>query len=210
MDYSKQLEFHNTLIKHYGTNRATGWSYTGQLVRFNAIAKYIADHKHVLDYGCGSGDLFAYIYHKSPAYSGVDINPELIEYAKRKYSLHAFNTPKFIVGDHKSLISTYDYVVASGVFSYKPDYTEYQYKQEVKECIGTLWSKCRNTMIINFLSERSKNRLELMIRHTLYSIQDIITIVESLDCGSFDILHSIKDNDITLVVSKQFLEHTIT
>ncbi len=209
MDYSKQLEFHNALIKHYGVHLATGWSAPGQWVRFNAISKYITHYSHVLDYGCGTGDFLAHICNKSVSYCGVDINPELIQHAKNRYTGFPDIQRRFIVGDHTSLDSSYDYVIASGVFSYRPEYTQYQYKREVKECIGTLWSKCRNTMVVNFLSDRSKNRLELMVRHTLYSAQDVLNIVESLDCESFDILHSIKNNDITLVVSKQFYEQTI-
>jgi len=79
----------NRLMLHGDRPEALRWSPAGQIARYDALS-LISDSLHgksVIDYGCGKGDLYAHWTSRKirPQYTGIDINPELIELARLKY-----------------------------------------------------------------------------------------------------------------------------
>jgi len=69
----------------------------------------------VLDVGCGFGDFFGHLADVGVAvdYVGVDINPKLLELARRKYPGARFVQADILTDD----VGGADYVVASGTFN---------------------------------------------------------------------------------------------
>ena len=82
--YSKRLQ------KFGYDPRTLGWdSQKNQESRFK-IATNSFDMKDlsVLDLGCGLGDFYTYLKNQfipTSSYSGIDINPELIDFCKKKH-----------------------------------------------------------------------------------------------------------------------------
>ena len=86
-------------------------------IRFDVLVELgLFDGCSVLDVGCGFGDFFGYLSRDrgmSVRYTGIDINPALIDIARRKYPAAAF-----AVGDAQSdEIPFADFIVSSGAFN---------------------------------------------------------------------------------------------
>lgn len=110
--YSDRLDVHGVSPK------TLGWDNGRAELRFEILcSRWDFTGASVLDFGCGFGDLCAFLTAKGVKgvrYLGVDVNPRLIEVARGQ-------NPKaeFICADilEESLDRTVDYVVASGVFN---------------------------------------------------------------------------------------------
>lgn len=123
-----------------------GWASTyNQQIRFKILSQ-IGDlnNKTVLDFGCGLGDFYPYIKSIYPLvkYSGIDFLAEYIEANKIKYP-----EVEFQHGDSQSITQNYDYIITSGVFSYKIDNANLKYK----EVISTLYQHSNIAFGGNFL-----------------------------------------------------------
>ncbi len=118
LDFAHLEEDYEKALKLYGPGPKAllWWDYRSMAIRFRMLAKHIpVNEKHILDAGCGLGDLLPFLYAKSPnfKYLGVDINKEFIELAKKHYEGHRFE-----VGDpfNKS-VGKFDVVISSGVMN---------------------------------------------------------------------------------------------
>jgi cyclopropane fatty-acyl-phospholipid synthase-like methyltransferase len=81
----------------------------------------------LLDAGCGLGDLSAYLKLKGYTnldYTGIDIVPEMIAAAQKKYP-----DRKFSVQDLATVNQKYDYIIASGALNivYQSQETQFDY-----------------------------------------------------------------------------------
>jgi trans-aconitate methyltransferase len=119
-DQKRILHYYQSALTEYGENdaRSVHWSdQTGQQKRFLVLSQ-IADlnGRSVLDVGCGLGDLYKFFFSQNinADYTGIDIVPEFIVAARER-----FPNVQFEVKDISAETKTYDYVLASGVLSYK-------------------------------------------------------------------------------------------
>lgn len=116
------IERYNERLAKLGeTAQALGWRDAAQQrLRFEVLLG-IGDCTgcDVLDIGCGFGDLYDFIRERGAAnvrFTGTDLNPALIEAAKRRYpdaSFHA-TTDLTQFGDRSQ-----DYVFISGLFNFR-------------------------------------------------------------------------------------------
>jgi len=122
------IDLYEKRLDKYGMDiKTVGWSsISQQLARFEALIQ-IADltNKTLLDVGCGFGDLYEYLTRKNikiKMYKGIDFSSKMIEIAKDKYSnsknaeFEVFNL--FESNIDEDFKKGYDYVVASGIFSF--------------------------------------------------------------------------------------------
>ena len=113
---------HRTLAYGSGSVEALGWREAGsQRTRFEIIAG-CADFNDssVLDIGCGTGDLKAFLdqQFKNLRYLGIDQMPEFIELASQRYADQPDTA--FVLGAFDTLaLPRADHVVASGAFGYR-------------------------------------------------------------------------------------------
>ena len=123
------IDRYNKRLEEFGeTEKALGWGDKGRSrLRYNVLcAEFELKNTTVLDYGCGFGDLFAYIRDNiSPDfnYIGIDINPKLIAVAQKRYGNQAqFHVVPFQVSDYfvQHQIKA-DYILSSGIFNFKLD-----------------------------------------------------------------------------------------
>lgn len=137
-DRGSYLKRYSARLREYGRDpRTLGWSggVSRQFTRFDASLKIFGridkPVASLLDVGCGFGDLGLYISqlgfpHK---YTGVDINPDLLDVARRdnprgRFVLGDFHEGDLGLGDH-------DVCIAIGIFGAKleiEDQVTYVYK----------------------------------------------------------------------------------
>lgn len=150
-DKNRMIDFYNESIrKNTFDFHKVGWnSRESQEMRFEKlIERFELDGKSILDFGCGTGDLYAWlrIRVKELRYSGVDVNNKMIQIAKDK---HLWGFFKCILKEelHEIKNKYYDYILASGVFSFKIKNYEKIYKDKIKE----LFECCNIGMSFNML-----------------------------------------------------------
>lgn len=119
-DKARIIERYDERLKTYGATieaLASG-SDDRRKMRFSVLSDIgIRDGDSVLDLGCGFGDLFAYFKEigLNVRYTGVDINPTIIENAKIRFSEADFR----VVDIQEASIEKFDYVVSTSSFNLK-------------------------------------------------------------------------------------------
>lgn len=119
-DRNRLTRFYQDAYSAYGENDARSLHWTdaeNQRVRFMVLSQ-IADlrGKSVLDVGCGLGDLYRFFLREGHyvEYRGIDVVPEFVTAARRKYPDAIFD-----VADVMDINERYDFVLASGALSFK-------------------------------------------------------------------------------------------
>jgi len=127
-----------------------GWlSTVEQELLFSALCYFTQYNNSVLDVGCGRADLYGYLQNlfqnDQIQYKGIDLNPNLIEIAKRKFI--NVNVESADVLNFKT--ENYDWVVGSGLFNLNdhPDMVEY-----AKKVIDQMFAVCNVGVAVNFLT----------------------------------------------------------
>ncbi len=147
------IKYHNDAIKKFGrhSNEALGWkNRLNQRVRFEALIDPDKLKGHsILDVGCGTGDLLAFLNEKINAcnYTGIDQIKDFIELAGEKYK--AQNKVSFLLGDFWTAdLTKYDYVLASGALSYRNADPNFIYKM-----IAHLFSLSKKAFAFNLMEK---------------------------------------------------------
>jgi SAM-dependent methyltransferase len=116
------LKHYSSLFEHYGPgHNAVQWSsLDAQQRRFSVLADFVHPYEHVLDVGCGLGDMLPYLrnHHDfTGAYTGLDQVPKFISHARQRFSHDAL--ADFRTADVSGLeaLPRCDCVVLSGLFN---------------------------------------------------------------------------------------------
>ena len=139
--------------KYGGHSRALKWEHAGakhQRMR-HLTGELNFTGKTVLDVGCGFGDVTWIIKKRAKnfTYTGVDIVPEFIEVAKKRYPQH-----KFLIGDYfaKPLDENFDIVLCSGALnSNVPDNMDWR-----KRAISAMWEHTKRALAFNMSGGHSQ------------------------------------------------------
>ena len=150
-DDNRTISFFTTLLdEHLSGHKVLNWgSKQSQEMRFKVLADIgISKGSKVLDAGCGLGDFYSWQKERglNLNYLGIDITPQLIESAKRKYPGIPFN-----VANSREMASEskpFDFVIASGLFYLR----EYKPVAYLEETIIQLYSLSRKGLAFNSLS----------------------------------------------------------
>ncbi len=150
--YSKKelLDFYNRHLRDFGDSpQAVRWTPEGQLLRYKTLLNIAGDFsgKSVLDFGCGKGDFYGYLREKGiqVQYCGIDINENLIEFARKKYP-----ETEFIVIDieETDFNRTFDIIFICGVFNLRIAGIE----ESMKNILKKTFNLCREALYVNLLS----------------------------------------------------------
>jgi SAM-dependent methyltransferase len=156
--YSKDqlLSFYNFHLKQFGDRpEALRWTPQGQLRRYHTLAEIaqpaFLQNATVLDYGCGTGDFYRFLKRRgiNVKYTGVDMNPNFIELARKKYPECDFRV--MILGEDAKLEGFYDYIVICGVFNYLVPGV----KEDLKDALLSLFKRCNKGLALNALSSHT-------------------------------------------------------
>ncbi len=182
MDY---LNYYKSLLEKYGDSpKAVSWgSKESQELRFKVLLE-IGDFtgKHILDVGCGLGDLYGYMEKMGYTYfgyTGYDIVPEMIIAAKKKYPKAKFVD---VFPEEK-----FDYVFESGIFNLP----ELDWGTNTAIVINKMFDVCKIGVGMNFLSSLSpKKNKDSQYTDPL----EILRFVSELT-DKFTLRHDYKNND---------------
>jgi 2-polyprenyl-3-methyl-5-hydroxy-6-metoxy-1,4-benzoquinol methylase len=146
------LDFHDRLIDKYGV-AGDSWAIAGwssletQRSRFEHLLRASSFRGGtVLDWGCGPGDLYAYLLEKNRPfeYEGIDINPRMIRIATHRHGGHFTQIPST-----HCLRQDYDYIFASGIFQFVDEKNPTYFVKQLSEMV----KHARAAVAVNFLSD---------------------------------------------------------
>ena len=150
-------------LQLHGPNwRGLGWqSKRNQQRRFAVLLEVgpVANTR-VLDVGCGVGDLYSYMLRRGirATYTGVDILPEMLAYARKRYPEAHFEARDVLQGLGAE---RFDYVLCSGAFNINFG----RNVAAVQEVLQELLRCCTRGVAINFLSTRARERDAILFNY---------------------------------------------
>jgi hypothetical protein len=143
--------------RHGRNEAALCWSKGKQAVRFAALCASIPDtHASLLDFGCGLGDLAAWLKIHRPriSYTGADALAEFIADNARNSPHTRFLT----VGGAQDITETYDHIVCCGVFNLDPDDDSRHHWGYIRDSLTHLFKKTRVSLHVDFLAHDTDYR----------------------------------------------------
>jgi SAM-dependent methyltransferase len=129
-DLGSAVVRYNERLKIHGISpEALGWGggRPRQRLRFQAAMEFCLFDKRrintVLDVGCGFGDFGVWLGEMHPAvrYTGVDINPNLVEEGRKRYKLDLSVVDVDSISDN-----AYDLVIANGIFNFRLEHEDHE------------------------------------------------------------------------------------
>jgi len=196
IDRATVIHFHRHRIAEFGADsvRALGWvSEASQTSRFEVIAK-AADFNDssVLDLGCGTGDLKAFLDARfsGMSYLGIEQVPEFVAQARSRYAVdtHAL----FELGDFNTMIfPRIDHVVACGSLSYRSSNPQHVYS-----AIAKMFVSAAQTVVFSVLDERHFPEHPLLVGHP---IDEIVAFCRKLS-SSVNLVRGDVANAVTVVM----------
>lgn len=132
------------------TVQALGWrDQEQQYLRFSILLELgLFEGCTVLDVGCGFGDFYTYLTSKGYKvdYTGIDINPEMLEEARRRHSGLRFELVDLLAGDFGE---KFDFVVESGIFNHHiADNDGF-----VRAMLTTMFERCNFAIAANMMTD---------------------------------------------------------
>ena len=137
-----------------GVNDAerVGWgSADSQEKRFSVLTEIgDLDNDTILDVGCGLGAYFDYIHNAYPnlLYTGVDINPNMIQEAQQKHSDIEFIHTDITSDSHALNDRKFDYVFLSGALNLSTD----KHHDTIENIMKEMFALANKGVAANFLS----------------------------------------------------------
>lgn len=165
--------------------QAALWSERGQTRRFRAVLSHlnVREGDSLLDYGCGTGRLSAFLP-DGVEYHAYDWAEGMLERVGRDHpDAHT----------HESLPDLmFDHVVAVGPFNLEDGWS----KQDTLDRIGDLWTGyVRRSLAVSLFRGRSDG-------HLSYTPQDLAGFAHTLGLRRYVIDGSYADNDLLLVAHR--------
>jgi SAM-dependent methyltransferase len=109
----------------------------------------------LLDFGCGTAQLWQYIQDQDItqiAYSGLDVSPQFLDVAGRKFPTRTFYCLDMLEDGGASL-PTFDYIVMNGVFTMKCGLSFDEMLAYFERLLGLVWSKAGRGIAFNVMSK---------------------------------------------------------
>lgn len=189
------IDFFTKRLLHFKNSpESVGWTRKGQLLRYEAVLKLInPDGKSVLDFGCGKGDFYGFLKEKGIkcGYTGIDINPNLIELAKKNYPETDFYVMDI---EEDGLEGVFDYTLAIGVFNLAVQ----DVKELMQRCLKILFQHTRERVIFTCLNQKTKLR---DIGVTYFSVEELERFARKLT-KKFNVIDSFVEGDLFLILDK--------
>ena len=109
----------------------------------------------LLDVGCGWGGLKLFLRenqeYSSFTYKGLDIVPEMVNYACEKIEKDSFFCVDFLDED---IVMQYDYVICNAIMTQKLDHSIPEMKRFCRQIIQKMFKSCRRGISFTLMSDR--------------------------------------------------------
>lgn len=216
-DYNdRQNEYFSSRFKKYGySHRSLSWeSPHTQNARFVEMLRICTlgntfNNISILDYGCGLGHLYKFMKDNGwlekwgADYTGVDINKDFIEEAKKRHP-----EVRFELNDGSVFNEKYDYVMCSGIYNLKYS-EEYDIRSHYREELSKLFQIAAQGVAVNFQSTNAVSLIpERMRAQELkrFYFHDMQTVISDMMCITDKIKTSTRyldgDYDFTVYLLK--------
>lgn len=161
--YLRLAEHYRACLSRHG-DKARGMDWPREADnrrRFGVMADLFAAEARekrvtVLDFACGTSHFYGYLRARGlgprVAYSGIDIGPEAVAAARRKYPGNDYRCLDVLA--HKGALGRYDYVVINGLFTQKRGMTDRQMKAFLVAVLGRLLPCWRKGLAFNAMSDQ--------------------------------------------------------
>jgi SAM-dependent methyltransferase len=195
------LTFYNRHFKKFGDRpEALRWTPQGQLRRYHTFLDIAPDlnNQKILDYGCGMGDFYKFLKRRGleVKYTGVDINENFINVAKKKYPECNFTVMNV---DEDPLEGYYDYIFICGVFNLRVPGVQ----DDLRNALVTLFKHCNKALALNALSSHTPTK-DIELNYT--SPEDTVRFaIENLS-PSVSLRHDRIPDDFTLFIYTSYNE----
>ncbi len=197
------LSFYNMHLKQFGDRpEALRWTPKGQLMRYHALLEIAPapdlNNRKVLDFGCGTGDFYRFLKRRGieVQYTGVDINENFIDLARKKYPECTFKVMDLC---EDSLDEFYDYIFICGVFNLLvPGVAD-----DLKSALVNLFKYCNRGLALNALSSHTPIR-DMELNYT--SPEEMVKFALENLSPSVAVRHDHIPYDFTLFVYTSYNE----
>jgi SAM-dependent methyltransferase len=189
-------DFFSKRLLHFGDTPASlGWTETGQQLRYEYITGLLPlDNSSILDFGCGKGDLYSYLSSKGFRidYTGVDINPDLIRLAKKKFPETKFYTLDI---DEEDIKEEFDFIIICGVFNLNIKGV----KDSAFRSIKRLFLNTKKALLFNCPSIYSRRKdLTLLYYDPVEVLSLALSITENVN-----LYHNLIEGEIFLILARE-------
>ena len=200
LDHVKSY-FDKRIQEHGASPRGSDWnSEASQNTRFDQLLKVVEIQSFsLLDYGCGYGALADYLEAKGSdvAYYGYDILESAIATARQVHE----GKPRRVFSTDQSMLSVYDYTVASGIFNFRGAQSFQNWTEYVLSVLSEFDQLSLHGFASNFLtkySDADKMRPDLYYADPLF----LFDYCKRNFSKNVALLHDYYLYDFTLIVRK--------
>jgi len=149
----KISDTYNKMLSDGGNDaERVGWgSLDSQKQRFRVLIEIAnLDNDTILDVGCGLGAYYEYIHNLYPnlLYTGIDINPNMVQEAKQRYSNVEFICTDITRDTHALSGRNFDYIFLSGALNLSED----KHQNTIEVILKEMFTLANKGVAANFLS----------------------------------------------------------
>jgi cyclopropane fatty-acyl-phospholipid synthase-like methyltransferase len=189
--------YYSSKLKEFGASaKGVDWkSEEAQIIRFQQLAKLLPNNSPftVLDYGSGYGALYGFLRNQFTdfEYKGYDINPECAQLCAEAFG-------KNMVTDTPPKENEFDYVIASGVFNLKGEFTIEEWTNYVLSELDILNKSSKKGFAFNMLTSWSDEQRQqanlyyadptFFFRHCKLKYSENIALLHDYGMWDFTIL----------------------
>ena len=193
-------DYYSNKLENFGASpKGVDWNGAeSQEIRFKQLSKIFSDLDNfsVCDLGCGYGAMYSFLESKAKDfhYVGVDISEAMLIAAKANLK----NKTNTSFSQNINDITPVDYVVASGIFNVKLDFSVKQWEQYILETISDMHHASKRGFAFNCLTSHSdathmKEKLyygdpAFFLSHVLEKYSKNVTLLHGYGLYEFTVL----------------------
>ncbi|MDA8327053.1 MAG: class I SAM-dependent methyltransferase [Nitrospiraceae bacterium] len=182
------------------TPAALGWSPKGQRARYEAALELFGpadlEGASLADYGCGMGDFYGFLAEKviRADYRGFDINPGLVEIARRRYPGASFGV---LDVDESRLPRDCDFALICGVFNQRIEGAA----AAARRCVERIWGQTKRALVFDVLSGDSSDTPDISLHY--WSPRDLFDFGVTLPGASASVVESLTGGGLILCLRRE-------
>ena len=178
-------KYYEKKLDTFGNNfKGMNWSSKqSQYQRFIELSK-VGDFsgKTIHDVGCGNGEFLKFLLKKNEKikyFLGSDISQKMIDECKKNYN--KYPNSDFLVLDigNTKLNKKFDYVVTSGIFNVKNNFSNKIWKKYVFKTLNLMFKNSKKGCAVNFLTPfttfRNKNLFYMNLNELISELRRNVT-----------------------------------
>lgn len=202
VDKEKMLSRYAQRIEEMGHGAAAlGEPKERQAFYFDFLAQVqgLSPSDSIVDIGCGYGDMFDYLRCRGwqGRYLGIDINPQLIDEAKRRYRDATFQVLDIQENPPQDV---YDWCFCCHALTSATD--GMSFSEHLESMLRIMWRCCRRGLVFNMLSPLADYTNPIHARPSFTSVLDVVVKLTNRFAVRHDympfeyVVYAYKDNAI--------------